>query len=124
MDENALLLNINKIVAEAMEQISKINDSENLEEWRIQYFGRKGIFASMTSQIPLMPAEIRPQAGALINSAKRQLTEAFEERKKLLTRQDKKTEFNLNFGLPGLKPEIGSLHPVTLVSREIVKIFQ
>ncbi|HOJ31605.1 MAG TPA: phenylalanine--tRNA ligase subunit alpha [bacterium] len=125
MDEKELMLSIRKIVDEAMEQLGKIQDGEGLEKWRIQYFGRKGTFASMTGRIPQMAVEIRPRAGALINDAKGQLTEAFEQKKTLLTQQGhKRTEHAVNFSLPGLRPETGTLHPVTLVSREIVRIFQ
>lgn len=116
---------IDTVVKNAIEEISAIKDDDELEKWRIKYFGRKGIFAALTSKIPQMEQSLKPILGSKINLAKKQLTTLYEEKKKLLastTSASQAGAFNLT--IPGLPTEYGTLHPITLVSRQIVRIFQ
>lgn len=125
MDEKSFSFDIDVIVKQAIDEISVVNDDENLEKWRLKYFGRKGIFANLTSRIPEVEQSFRPVAGKMINIAKERLTALYEEKKQLLISTasfDVGNMFNLT--LPGLSTDYGTLHPITLVSREIVRIFQ
>lgn len=123
MYEEKTLENLESIVNNAIRELGELDDYPNIEQWRIKYFGRKGIFASLTSSIPHLPSEMRPIAGARINSAKKQLMEAFEEKLTILKKKES-PDIDVNFTIPGIAPESGNLNPVTLVSREIVAIFQ
>ncbi|MCM8764271.1 MAG: phenylalanine--tRNA ligase subunit alpha [Candidatus Omnitrophica bacterium] len=115
---------IESIVKEALEELMRINSGDALEKWRLKYFGRKGIFSRLTGSIPEIDQSLRPIAGTIINSAKNQLSAAFEEKRKELSYgTGVKPEVEMNLALPGVKPDYGSLHPITLVSREIVRIF-
>ncbi len=123
MCDEKSLENLEKVVEGAVKELEEMKDSSELEQWRIKYFGRKGIFASITSSIPRLSSELRPAAGTKINSAKKQLTRMFEEKLNILQKK-KSPEVDVNFTIPGIVPERASLHPITLVSREIVAIFQ
>ena len=124
MAEKDLPFDIESIVNKALEELNGMDRDADLEKWRLKYFGRKGIFADLTGSIPKIEQSLRPIAGTKINSAKRQLNAAFEEKKKRVScGVEANSEIKMNFTLSGLKPDYGSLHPITLVSREIVRIF-
>ncbi|MCM8824979.1 MAG: phenylalanine--tRNA ligase subunit alpha, partial [Candidatus Omnitrophica bacterium] len=124
MVEKSLPFDIESIVSDALEELKNIDCEGALEKWRLKYFGRKGIFSMLTSSIPQIEMSLRSAAGALINKAKNQLNAAFEEKKKRVSfGVEANPEIEMNFTLSGLKPDYGSLHPITLVSREIVRIF-
>ncbi len=122
MDEK---IDIDAIVRQATDEISGVNDDDGLERWKIKYFGRKGVFADLTARIPEMEQSFRPVAGKMINTAKKQLTDLYEEKKKLLaSRAGAETQTTFNLTLPGLEPDCATLHPITIVSRQIIRIFQ
>ncbi len=123
MVEIHLPVDIETMVSKALEELKNINDPETLEKWRLKYFGRKGIFAELTSKIPQMEKSLRPVFGSTINRAKQTLKDAFLEKEKKISLSER-VQVPLNLTLPGLKSEPVNYHPVTLVSREIVKIFQ
>ncbi len=125
MGETKLPFDIDSIVKVALGEIREITEVNELEKWRVKYFGRKGIFAMLTTSIPEMEQTLRPVIGARINSAKKQLNEAYEERQAIISSSFKEaSRFEMNLTLPGLRSDYGSFHPITLVSRQIVRIFQ
>ncbi|MCX7705901.1 MAG: phenylalanine--tRNA ligase subunit alpha [bacterium] len=121
-----LPFDMDAIAKQAVDEIEHIKDEEDLEKWRIKYFGRKGIFATLTSNLSEIEQCLRPVAGMKINNVKKQLTTLYEEKKQsLISRmQVEKGKSVFNLTLPGLSSECANLHPITLVSREIVRIFQ
>lgn len=123
MYEEKTLENLDSIVNHAIRELEKLDNYSNVEQWRIKYFGRKGIFQILTSSIPHLPSEMRPAAGAKINSAKKQLMESFEEKISVLQKKES-PDIDVNFTIPGIAPDSTNLNPITLVSREIVAIFQ
>ena len=71
-----------------------------------------------------LPAEERPEAGKTANQIKTRLTDAFDARKRGLEERDAAAGRHLlDVTLPGRRPLRGHLHPITLVEREICRIF-
>ena len=73
----------------------------------------------------LEPSE-RPAFGKRINQIKTTLQAAFEERQEALRRAAAAANADadqLDVTLPGRRPELGGLHPSTLVMRRITRIF-
>jgi len=123
MSHNEILENLDNIVKQAICELQKINDHTAIEQWRVKYFGRKGLFADITSAIPDISPELRSETGKKINTAKKQLMQMFEEKLGFLKNKEA-SDTDVNFTIPGIIPDVPNLHPITLVSREIVGIFQ
>lgn len=124
MSEKQLTFEIDSVIKNGLDEIQKINEEKSLEIWRIKYFGRKGIFARLTSRIPELEQSLKPIIGEKINIAKKQLSQAYEEKKIHLAQNFQNLSENLiNLTIPGLKSDFGNFHPITLVTRQIVKIF-
>ena len=62
-----MLEQFEKIGKDAIEELKSIVDSASLEQFRIQYLGRKGLVTQMLTQIGKFPADLRPAAGQLAN---------------------------------------------------------
>ena len=74
----------------------------------------------------LFRSEERPAMGQLVNTVKQDIDTALTERLASLKalEQDMKIKAEaIDVTLPGKKPEIGTLHPLTIVSNEIKEIF-
>lgn len=109
---------------QAITELKKNFDAEDkmdLEALETKYLGKKGLVNDLMIQIKNVPAEMKPQAGKLLNQLKTNL----EHQIKLLGKSlepTKKTGIDLT--LPGLKPQVGHLHPVSQAMEEITRIFE
>jgi phenylalanyl-tRNA synthetase alpha chain len=99
-------------------------NAEELEQFRIRFLGSKGIIKDIFDQFKAVSPEEKRTLGKVLNEFK-QLAEgkynALNEA--LAATQGSKQESALDLTLPGEGFEIGSRHPLALVRREIIEIF-
>lgn len=113
---------LEKLKGEAREKILKVKDEKSLERVRIEFLGRKqGRITKVLRSIKDMPPEQRPFIGELVNQLKHQIQKELEERKKNLEKEEK--EEYIDITLPGKRPLVGRLHPITQTLEEIKRIF-
>jgi phenylalanyl-tRNA synthetase alpha chain len=117
---------LKQLETDARGRIETAPTAEALEAVRVDVLGRKGTLAQLSKEVPRLAAEQRAAAGKLLNSVKQTLESVFEARKTAFDRaglaQRLEAEWlDVTLPAPGLRP--GSLHPVTLVEREIEELF-
>jgi phenylalanyl-tRNA synthetase alpha chain len=117
-----MLDQFNEIAKQALADLDQVQDADQLEQFRIQYLGRKGRVIWMLSQLGKLPKEEKPQAGQLANTIKNQLTQAFEARKQSLGKQIPAGP-RIDVTLPGKKRLVGKSHVITQTVNELLDIF-
>jgi phenylalanyl-tRNA synthetase alpha chain len=118
-----MLEQFEKIGEQALAELQKVADLAALEEFRIKYLGRKGLVTQMLSQIGNFPPEQKPKAGQLANKIKKDVSEAFDEKKKTLHSQQDKPKELIDVTLPGIPVRIGKKHVITQTLNELLDIF-
>ena len=118
-----MLEKFEKIGAEALKTLKQVKSSDQLEEFRIKYLGRKGQVTQMLSQIGKLAAEQRKQGGQLANKIKREVTTAFEEFREKLGTSAAKAEPLIDVTLPGEPVRAGKNHVITQTFSELLEIF-
>ena len=117
---------IQDLVTDALARIESARDLTALEAVRIDVLGRKGSLTQFSKELGKLSAAEKPAAGKALNAAKESLESAFEIRKKAFDaaalEARLRTEW-LDLTLPAPGPRPGSLHPVTLIQREIEDLF-
>lgn len=111
---------------DALEKIENATSRENLEDLRIEFLGRKGKLTDFIRRLGEIPPEVRPGAGKSANEAKIRLNDALQEKINSLdtfSLQEKLERDAIDTTLPGFEPWVGSIHPISLVFREIIEIF-
>ena len=101
-------------------------DINALEQIRVQYLGKKGELTQVMKTLGNLPAEERPQVGALINVAKERVTEVLNTRKALFEEAElaaKLSAESIDVTLPGRGQTSGGLHPVTRTLERIEQFF-
>ncbi|MBB6500886.1 phenylalanine--tRNA ligase subunit alpha [Pedobacter cryoconitis] len=98
-------------------------NADELEQFRIKFLGTKGIIKDIFDEFKAVSPEEKRTLGKVLNEFK-QLAEAKyqtlkEQNPVELTRKDA----GLDLTLPGAGFEVGARHPLALVRREIVEIF-
>jgi len=115
------------LAGRALAQIAGCADVAALEEARVRWLGKKGIFTEQLKALGTLPAAERPAAGARINEAKEKVQAAIEARRTELERADVARRLEagrIDVTLPGRGEEPGGLHPVTQARLRIETLFR
>jgi phenylalanyl-tRNA synthetase alpha chain len=101
-------------------------DLRALDEVRVRYLGKNGLFTERLKQLGQLPADERKQAGQVINQAKQTLQAALTARRQaledaLLT--ERLASERIDVTLPGRQVAEGGLHPVTRTMARIEAFF-
>ncbi|MES2624323.1 MAG: phenylalanine--tRNA ligase subunit alpha [Pseudomonadota bacterium] len=118
--------NLQSLSASALKAIESAKSSQELEQLRVQFLGKKGSFTEQLKALGALPVEQRPAAGAVINQAKELVLAALAERKRIFEEADAELQLatqQLDVTLPGRRQSIGGLHPVTRTIERIEAIF-
>ncbi|TAK65418.1 MAG: phenylalanine--tRNA ligase subunit alpha [Bacteroidetes bacterium] len=107
----------------ALAELSTSGDLQALEHFRISYLARKGQIAELFDKLKDAPPEQKPALGKALNEMRRSIESQFEEKKARLETGQKKKSIHLDLTLPGLRPWVGSKHPITQTLDEIKRIF-
>lgn len=119
-------LNLDSIQEKLNSEILNINTAEKLEEFRVNYLGRKGVLAELTGAIATLPKEERAVFGQRVNEFKKQVISFIEQKQKTFDSQ----RFTagcygepVDIGLPGIASTLGRQHLITQVIDQICSIF-
>ena len=124
---NTLETEIDKLKAEITKDSQPVNDPKTLEAFRIKYLGEKSFLIREQNNLRNLSKEERPIYGKLLNDLKNYIQNIYDEKKLLI--EDKELESKLleekfDITLPGAPYEAGHEHPLSIVTNEIVEIFQ
>ena len=113
-------------IEQAMADIGAAPTLEALDALRVSLLGKSGMVTEQLKALGKLPPDQRKAHGEHVNRAKERLQRAIAERKATLENVafDKRlAEERIDITLPGRRPEVGSIHPVTRALQRIVDIF-
>lgn len=119
-------MDIERVVSEAQAAVSQVQDEAALDEVRVRYLGKKGELTALLKSLGSLNAQERPVAGAAINTAKEQVQALIATRKASLGAEQLATIVEaeaVDVTLPGRRPAVGGLHPVTQALARAEEIF-
>lgn len=117
---------IEDIVTQALQELASATDLSQLDQVRVNYLGKKGLFTQQMKELGSLDPEQRRSAGQVINDAKNTFQEALEARKVTLESDELAARLAkecIDVTLPGRGQTVSGLHPVTITLRRISKIF-
>ncbi|MCR4425654.1 MAG: phenylalanine--tRNA ligase subunit alpha [Firmicutes bacterium] len=117
---------VSDVMRAAMEAVKAARSTKDLEEVRVRFLGRKGELTSLLRMMGQLPVESRREFGAMVNSGRDQLEKALTERAEVLATEEKATRLQaeaIDVTMPGRRPSLGAIHPLTRGIREITEIF-
>lgn len=111
-----------KVLQGNIEQFT-ITDKASLEDFRLTYLKRE--IPALMGEIKNVPPEDKKMYGQAVNALKAFAEDKFftTQEKLEATNQSTKTE-QIDFTLPTIPHELGTIHPLTLVRNRIVQIFE
>ena len=122
MTQSAVHDSISALKEEALKQLAAASGTADLEQWRVEFLGRKGRLTGILRNLGSLEAAERRSAGAAANTLKGELESAFDAR----TTEGKLSDAPagaIDVTLPGRRPRPGRLHPSTQMIREMLEAF-
>jgi phenylalanyl-tRNA synthetase alpha chain len=117
---------IEEILTQALQALANANDLNQLDQVRVHYLGKKGLFTLQMKELGSLEPEQRKAAGQVINTARDSFQSALETRKTDLESAELNARLaneRIDVSLPGRGQTTAGLHPVTITLRRIAKIF-
>jgi len=118
---------LNTLQSHAKKELAAVENSSQLEEFRIQFLGRKGQCSTIMKALGKVPKEDKPRLGQLANSVKEEIEALYNDKQQSLSLSSVSSssqDDSIDLSLPGRKPETGKLHPVTQIMNEVCAIFE
>ena len=104
----------------ALKELSDIKSKDQLESLRIKYLGRKGQLTAVLRSLKDLSEAQRKTIGAKANKLRDKLQLAIDEK---FLEFGEEGDLNIDITRPGRKAQRGHVHPLTLVEREVRRIF-
>lgn len=117
---------LEKIMEDALGQISSSDHLDKLNDIRVAFLGKKGELTSVLKSMKDVAPEDRPKIGQMVNEARAKIEATLEEKKAAfeaaLLEEKLKTE-TLDVTLPGKQLPRGHRHPNTITLKDVEDIF-
>lgn len=114
-------------IRKALFEIESINNLKDLEDFRLCYLGKKGKITDIMKGLRNATDKDKKLIGQYINDIKTQITDAISKRKNFIEMsammETMKNEA-VDVTLPEKFSKIGTIHPITKVSKEIFDIMR
>lgn len=117
---------LDDLLSQASQAVGAAADLRALDEVRVRYLGKSGLFTDRLKQLGKLAHEERKAAGQAINRAKQTLVQALEARKGELESEElarRLASERIDVSLPGRDVSVGGLHPVTRTMQRIEAFF-
>lgn len=118
---------INQIRQDFSTEIENCNTIDELQNVKVKYLGKNGMFTALMKGLKDIPAEEKPIFGSMLNLAKVEMESTWESFKKKLTAkaiEDKLKNESIDISINKNIQKIGSLHPIQLMQNQILEIFE
>ena len=114
------------VLEHAQRDVAAASTLAELEQVRVRYLGKKGLFTQRMKELGKLPPDQRKEVGAIINQYKEQFVAAMDSRRAALEAADLERRIAgeaIDVTLPARSQTTGGLHPVTLTLRRISQLF-
>jgi len=102
----------------------KTTSTEELEQFRIRFLGSKGIIKDIFDQFKAVSPEEKRLLGKVLNAFKQLAETTYAALSESLSEDTAQSSFgHMDLTLPGEGFELGARHPLALVRKEIIGIF-
>lgn len=117
---------INSIKEKLQVELKNVKDSKSLYSLQSSYLGKTGEISLMMRELGKVDKEERPKLGQLINQLKEWAISKFFNASQTIKLNELLSRYKneeIDVTLPAKSQKYGSLHPITLVTNELLDIF-
>ena len=120
---NDVLQELLKASEEAVKRAAAAANAAEVEQIRIDYLGRNGLFPALSRRMGTVPAEERKETGSAFNTVRETVQQALAEATNRISSGPEDLGF-FDVTLPGRRLSVGRKHPISQLADECVTIFR
>lgn len=117
---------IANIKTAALGEIENAKNAKELDEVRVKYLGKKGELTLILRSMGGLSPEERPVVGSLVNEVRDELEAKIKQAENHFAEleiQNKLASENIDVTMPSKKTQLGSIHPITQIIKDVEEIF-
>ena len=117
---------IAEIEKKSIQEIENCTTQKELNELKVKYLGKKAELTTVLRGMGALSPEERPVIGSLVNQVRDKLNELFTEKEETFKKKELEKRLlteKIDITEPSKKIELGSLHPITQIIKEVEEIF-
>lgn len=122
-----MLDKIERIRLEAKEKLDSVKDSSKVEDLRVEFLGKKGKVIDILKNLKSVEESKRKEVASVANKLRLDIEEKIEQKKCEIKEKEYeeriKNSKKVDLSIP-VDLSIGSLHPITVVQKELEEIFE
>ena len=110
----------------AKNELETVSSTRELNDLKIKYTGKNGEITALLRGMKDIAPEERGAFGKSINDLKEEVLGYFADKEKVLHDLELKEKYSkeaVDITMPGKKPDLGGLHPLTVVKNQIIDAF-
>lgn len=110
----------------ALVMIESAETTDALNDVRVRYLGKSGEISLVMRDMNKVPKEERPAIGKLVNELRAAVEGALNEKTAVLAEKEEENRLKaeeIDITVPANRRCLGTLHPLTLIRRELIDIF-
>ena len=115
-----------KLKEEALKKMAEIKSAVDAENLRVEYLGKKGEIIEILKNLKDVEESKRKEIGEKANNLRQEIEKMIESKKEELKELEYTSRIEnsekIDISLP-VNSKVGSLHPITIVQRELEDIF-
>lgn len=112
---------------EFKKRIESVKSSEEIEQLRVEYLGKKGHVQGLMGQLKAVPNEEKKAFGQSVNLLKQEIEKLLHETHERIEKEEEQkiidSAEDYDVTLP-MDLDKGSYHPITVIQREVEEIFR
>lgn len=120
----SLLDRIEAVKEAALSELAAAAELPALERAKGAFLGAEGQLTLLLKELGSLAKEVRPVAGKALNAAKQEVELLLSQRRSDLELRASLPKEPTDFSLPGRRRPLGRLHPLTLVTQDIIRAFR
>ena len=120
---NDVLQELLKASEEAVKRATAATNAAEVEQIRIDYLGRNGLFPALSRRMGTVPAEERKETGSAFNTVRETVQQALADATDRISSGPEDLGF-FDVTLPGRRLSVGRKHPISQLADECVTIFR
>jgi len=120
-------INLKEFKSKFKKEIDRIEELKQLDTLYRKYLGRKGEINKLFKNLKNFPEKKKKEFGEKLNLIKTEIEKEIQKKAEFIKKKIQQLKLEkewLDVTRPGRKYEIGHLHPLTIVQREVLEIFQ
>ena len=117
---------IEQLAVQLEASLAAVENKDQLAAFWQEFLGKKGHYSLLMTELRNVPAEERPQAGKIINEAKKWAEAQYQAKSEQIAQIElaaQNAREAVDITMPATRRPAGSLHPITIVKDQMVDVF-